>query len=314
MKMKNYPKYLTFSNRNNAPSVLHQHFPLPALNSNKRYFPKNNIVYTILHSKEAEQKFEIAQFYTFLKDTIEVEHFLVIPAIANLNRLNYFIPNKAKEDLFKIATDEGFHAEQSLTFLNILEDQFQIKLEQNTLPPKFIQHLELQKQNPTYETIKELLPIIFGIVTETRISIELGQFAKNSALDSSVRAICLSHSIDEVVHSSQFQALGAWLWEQMNDETKQIVSAAFIDAIIFRNMPDLDALIRCLSYASNLSLEATRKSVLQCYTQDLVISEMLAVCKPTLKYLLKNNMVSQTQINRRINSEMELLKSNYFNT
>jgi hypothetical protein len=311
--MKNYPKYLTFNNRTDTPSVLHQNFPLPIPNYHKRYFPKNNLIFSILNSKEVERKFEIAQFYTFLKDTIEVEHFLVIPAIANINRLNFNIPNKAKEDLFKIATDEGFHAEQSLTYLNSLEEQFQIKLEADTLPPKFIQKLELQKHNPTYEPIKELLPIIFGIVTETRISIELGQFAKNTELDNSVREICLSHSIDEVVHSSQFQALGEWLWNQMDDKIKKIVSASFIDAIIYRNMPDLDALIQCLSFATNLSIEEARKFVLQSYNGDLVLAEMMEVCNPTLKYLLKNNIVSQAQIDNRLNMERDFLNDNLFN-
>ena len=141
IKMKNYPKYLTFRNRNNHPSVLNQNFPLPVPDSNKRYFPKNDLIYSVLNSIEEERKFEIAQFYTFLKDTIEVEHFLVIPAIANINRLDFNIPNQAKEDLYKIATDEGFHAEQSLTYLNSLVEQFQIKLEDDKLPPKFIQKL-----------------------------------------------------------------------------------------------------------------------------------------------------------------------------
>lgn len=311
--MKNYPKYLTFSNRNGTPSVLKQTFPLPVPNSDKRYFPKNNLLYSNLNSIESERKFEIAQFYTFLKDTIEVEHFLVIPAIANLNRLNFYIPNKAKEDLYKIATDEGFHAEQSLGYLNSLVEQFQIKLENDKLPPKFIQKLELQKHNHTYEPIKELLPIIFGIVTETRISIELWQFAKNTELENSVREICLSHSIDEVVHSSQFQALGEWLWEQMEDKLKQIVSASFMDAIIYRNMPDLDALIRCLSFATDLSIEDAQKIVLRNYNEELLIAEMLEVCNPTLKYLLKNKIVSQAQIDDRINIERDFLKKYLFN-
>jgi hypothetical protein len=313
LEMKNYPKYLTFDNRHKTPSVLKQTFPLPVPNSDKRYFPKKNLIYANLNSNEAERKFEIAQFYIFLKDTIEVEHFLVIPAIANLKRINFYIPNKAKEDLYKIATDEGFHAEQSLAYLNSLKELFHIKLEGDKLPPKFIQKLELLKYNPSYEPIKELLPIIFGIVTETRISIELGQFAKNTELENSVREICLSHSIDEVIHSSQFQALGQWLWEQIDNELKPIVSASFLDAIIFRNMPDLDILIECFSFATNLSIEEARKFVLQSYNEDLVIAEMLDVCNPTLKYLLKNKMVSQQQIDDRMNTERSFLKNKLFN-
>ena len=311
--MKNYPKYLTFSNRNNVPSVLNQAFPLPDSNTDKRYFPKNNLLYFNLNSIEYERKFEIAQFFTFLKETIEVEHFLVIPAIANLNRLNFYIPNKVKEDLYKIATDEAFHAEQSLAYLNSLQQQFQINLEDDKLPPKFIQKLEMQKLNKTYEPIKELLPIIFGIVTETRISNELGRFAKDTQLENSVREICLSHALDEVVHSSQFQALGEWLWEQMDDKIKQLVSASFIDALFYRNMPDLDALSLCFSYASNLSIEDSKKIILQSYNEEFVITQMLEICKPTIKYLLKNKMVSQTQIDNRIRIEKDLLKNNFFN-
>ena len=156
------------------------------------------------------------------------------------------------------------------------------------------------------------MPIIFGIVTETRISIELGQFAKNTELENSVREICLSHALDEVVHSSQFQALGEWLWEQMDDKIKELVSASFTDALFYRNMPDVDALTVCFSYASNLSIEDSKKNILQSYTEEVVISEMMEVCEPTLNYLLKNKMVSQTQIDNRIRVEKDLLKNNFF--
>lgn len=311
--MKKYPKYLTFSNRKNAPSVLNQAFPLPDSNTDKRYFPKNNLLHSNLNSITNERKFEIAQFYIFLKETIEVEHFLVIPAIANLNRLNFYIPNKAKEDLYKIATDEAFHAEQSLTYLNCLKQKFQINLKDDKLPPKFIRKLELQKLNKTYEDIKELLPIIFGIITETRISLELGRFAKNTQLENSVREICLSHALDEVVHSSQFQALGEWLWEQMDGKIKKLVSASFIDALFYRNMPDLNALNLCFSFASNLSIDNSKKIILQNYTEESVITEMLEICEPTIKYLLKNKMVTQTQIDDRIKIEKDLLKNDFFN-
>ena len=311
--MKNYPKYLTFNNRNKVPSVLNQAFPLPDPNTAKRYFPKNNLLYSYLHSKEHERKFEIAQFFTFLKETIEVEHFLVIPAIANLNRLNFHIPNKAKEDLYKIATDESFHAEQALAYLNSLQQEFQIHLLDEKLSSKFIQKLELQKLNETNKNIKELLPIIFGIVTETRISNELGRFAKNTQLENSVREICLSHALDEVIHSSQFQALGEWLWAQMDDKIKQLVSASFIDAIFYRNMPDLDALNLCFAFASNLSIEDSKKIILQSYNEELLISETLEVCKPTIKYLLKNKIVSQTQIDNRIAKEKDFLKNIFLN-
>lgn len=310
--MRIYPKYLTFKNNKNIPSVLNQSFPMPDSNTNKRYYPKNSLLLLQphLHSVEIERKFEIAQFYKFLKDTIEVEHFLVIPAIANLNRLPFEIPNNAKEDLYKIATDEAFHAEQSLTYLNSLKQQFQIELENDNQPPLFIQKLELQKRNPNYAEIYELLPIIFGIITETRISIELGKFAKNTQLENSVREICLSHAVDEVIHSSQFQALGIWLWESMNDSLKKLVSESFIDALFYRNMPDLGAIVKCFSFATGLSITDSEKAISESYTKESIFTEMLEICKPTVKYLLKHNMVTQQQIEQRIVLEKEKLPFN----
>jgi hypothetical protein len=305
--MRNYPKYLTFNNRKNVPSVLNQAFPMPDPNTKKRYYPKNNLLQSHLASVEIERKFEIAQFYKFLKETIEVEHFLVIPAIANLNRMSFDIPNKAKEDLYKIATDEAFHAEQSLAYLNSLKQQFEIHLQNENIPPVFIQKLELQKRNPAYEEIIDLLPILFGIITETRISIELGRFAKNTQLENSVRAICLSHAVDEVIHSSQFQALGIWLWESMNDDIRKLVSASFIDALFYRNMPDLDALNQCFAFATDLSITDSKKLISESYSKESIFTEMFEIWKPTVKYLLKNNMVTQEQIDQRIALEKDLL-------
>jgi len=37
-----------------------------------------------------------------------------------VRRLPYEIPAQAEQDLYKLATDEGFHAEQSLQFLTDL--------------------------------------------------------------------------------------------------------------------------------------------------------------------------------------------------
>ncbi|MBR9847514.1 MAG: hypothetical protein GYB35_16070 [Algicola sp.] len=291
--MKAYPKYLTFENRKKTPSVLNQEYPIPKLNSEKKYYPDNKYILPLLSNDENKKKFAIVLFYIFLKDTIEVEHFLVIPAIANLKRLNYPIPNKAKEDLYKIATDEGFHAEQSLVYLNKLKDKFNIEIPNDNKPPRFIAELEKNLEDKSNSEIKHLLPLIFGIVTETRISIELGQFAKNKGLDDSVREICLSHAIDEVVHSSQFQALGEWLWNFFDVRTKELISEAFVDAIIARNLPDIEDLIIAFSIAENISLTKAEEHIKRVYNENILIDDMLEVCEPTLKYLKRINIIDE---------------------
>lgn len=44
--------------------------------------------------------------------------------------------------------------------------------------------------------------VIAGVVTETRVSIELGEFSRNAELVDEVRDTCRSHQEDEIVRSS----------------------------------------------------------------------------------------------------------------
>ena len=127
-----------------------------------------------------------------------------------------------------------------------------------------------------------------------------------------MREICFSHAVDEVIHSSQFQALGIWLWEQLDEQTRPLVSTSFIDALFYRNMPDINSIIDCLSFACDISLEDAKNKVSQNYNNEMVIQEMMEVCKPTVKYLLKNNMVSQLQIDDRMILEKTLLTHQFF--
>ena len=117
MKKEGYPHYLTYTSKETKPSVLKQEFPLPSLESGEVYYPKNILLASCFSSEKEFQEFGAAQFCSFLGDTIEVEHCLVIPAIVSLRRIPFLIPPQPKQDLYKTATDEGFHAEQANSFL-----------------------------------------------------------------------------------------------------------------------------------------------------------------------------------------------------
>src|SRR3954469_8620924 len=115
-----YPRYHTYEDVHRPPSLLSQEYPRPTFQPDENYYPINPLLEPYFSSHDQSRKFGAASFCGFLEDTVEVEHCLVIPAIASLRRLPYDLPPKAEQDLYKLATDEGFHAEQSQQFLSDL--------------------------------------------------------------------------------------------------------------------------------------------------------------------------------------------------
>ncbi|MCC6725784.1 MAG: diiron oxygenase [Saprospiraceae bacterium] len=306
-KSENYPQYLTYQNRKLQPSVLTQEYPLPALGEGEIYYPKNEILLPFFTTEKELQQFGAAQFCTFLSDTIEVEHFLVIPAISSLRRIPFKIPPQPKLDLFKTATDEGYHAEQSLAYLTALVNHFDLPQLEGTLPALFIRRLEQQRLLEPNPVLKDLITIINGIVTETRISIELSKFAINKELSPTVRRICLTHAQDEVIQSSQFQALGKWLWEDFDNDTKALVSSIFIKSTIARSLPDLDSIIASISKATGRTITDASHAVLSRYNEEFLINEMLIAAKPTLQYLEKLGIGNYVSVNASIELEKRSL-------
>lgn len=309
-----YPKYLDYDHRHNLPpSVLTQEYPLPTLGETEVYYPVNKILQPHFTSEKEQQLFGASQFCSFLSDTIEVEHGLVIPSIATLRRIPFKIPDKPKQDLFKTATDEGFHAEQSLAYLTELENHFGIHNFSESLSPLFIRRLEQQRSVLTNPTHKQLITILNGVITETRISHELGMFAKNEELSESIRRICLTHAQDEVIHSSQFQALGHWLWDVFNEETKELASGFLINSTIARSLPDIDNMIISFSNATGRTIEDSNKIVLGEYSEDLLIDLMVHDIEPTLKFLHKLGVDNFISINTAIENERAKLNKELSN-
>lgn len=280
-----YPKYITYAESDIEPSVLSQEFPLPNFSEHECYYPKNRLLDHIFESPGERATFAAANFCGFLADTIEVEHNLVIPAVAAIRRLPFQIPHQAELDLFKTATDEGYHAEQALAYLNDLRIRLGIKMQSDLKPPLFMQRLEEQRDAVKVPFHRDLITVLNGVVTETRISIELSRFAADSQLADSVRRICKTHAMDEKIHASQFRALGTWLWQSFDDETKTLSAKFYIASTIARSMPDLSRLIEYLGEAKGVGVIAATEMVCDSYTADDLIDEMLIAAKPTLHFL-----------------------------
>jgi len=280
-----YPGYATYERIGSRPSVLDQDFPTPAFRANDNYYQVNKTLSPYFHSEGEAQRFGAANFCAFLDDTIEVEHCLVVPAIVSLRRLPYNIPPQPKKDLYKTATDEGYHAEQALQFATDLRGHFGFRSYEQCRAPLFLRRLDHQRSLVSEQSHKDLITVLSGIVTEMRISVELGRFAGDTSLADSVREVCRTHAEDEVIHSSQFRALGRWLWDAFNEDTKIAAADFFVASTIARSLLDVDRIADMLHQSTGRSLGDSRRLAYSVYTEDVLIEEMMAETQATVTFL-----------------------------
>lgn len=306
-RQKRYPKYQSYESLDIKPTVLYQNFHELEVAENLSFYPQNRVLNHLFTSKKENRIFGASSFCSFLGDTIEVEHNLVIPAISKIRRLPYKIPPKPLLDLYKTATDEGFHAEQSLAFLTSLEEKLNFIKAQSISPPLFLRRLGYEIEQEQNQKYKNLLPVINGIITETRISVELSQFATNKNLLPSVRSICKEHAADEAVHSSQFQALGRWLWDAFDESEKERVSNLLVKSMISRSLPDLHDIAQNFCTATRRPLQECENIVFKEYNPQKQVNIMLEAAKPTIQYLKKLGITEYLSIEEMVNAEQEKL-------
>ncbi|MBN3494200.1 MULTISPECIES: diiron oxygenase [Vibrio] len=285
--MNSYPNYLTFSELSKNPTFTEQFFQTEVkIEKNKVFYPKNRSLEPYFSNEFDSQKFGAAQFLGFLHDTIAVEHNIVIPAIRDLHLLPIEVPQTPLEDLYKLVTDEGHHAAQALTFINAIKDLFHLEVyEKDKEMPLFLRKLFDKKEFLETERDIAIFNMIIGVVTETRISKELGLFTNDELINSAVVDNCRSHQEDEVVHASQFRALGKWSWENFNDRQREIVAKIYAETTIARSYPDIDRLGFYFSQASGINRNESRKIISEVYTQDVLMEEMLLAARPTIAFL-----------------------------
>lgn len=287
--MDTYPSYARYDEKKNTPSVLDNDFPVLDASfeaGDKVFYPRNPLLEHCFPSALHSLRFSAACFCGFLHDTIAVEHNLVIPAISSAGYLPFTIPPQVLEDLYQLVTDEGHHAAQAEVFLNSIASRYDIEIHEteNTMP-RFLRRLNEIKTQLDEDVDMLLCDVVAGVVTETRISIELSQFSRNDDLVDPVRDTCRSHQDDEAIHASQFRALGRWMWDNISIEKRSLVAELFAKIIIIRSIPDVDRLAFYLYQTTNLTRQRCKAVIGEIYTQDLLKEEMLIAAKPTIRFL-----------------------------
>jgi P-aminobenzoate N-oxygenase AurF len=286
MYQESYPHFITYDHVKRPPSVVKQTFFTEYVDDGMPLYPENQRLSAYFADESESRKFGAAMFCGFLHDTIGVEHHVVIASIMSLRELPFDLPLAVQKELYKFVTDEGHHAAQSLHLISVLKDQFGIEVfDTGADLPLFVRRLFAQRDQLSTPMEKALFTMIIGVVSETRISVELGQFASNKELTPVVREACRQHMEDEAVHASQFRALGEWSWACLAPEQKSLAAALYAKTTIARSLPDADRIAFYLSQATGRPRVECAEIISGIYTDEVLRDEMLFAAKPTLRFL-----------------------------
>jgi hypothetical protein len=262
-------------------TLLQQDFPLPTQECVGRFYPQDLRLRHYFDDEQQERRFEMLSFASFVTDTIDVEQRIVIPAVAAVRRLPIEVDATLQRDLYSCVADEGFHAEQALFYRQALVGLVGPGTWATEVEPRFMQHLDAMVRLHA-DPERALLEVIHGIVTETRISIELGTFARNSSLCDSVRLLCSSHADDEVFHSRLFQLLAHCLCEQASESLRAQFASGYVASMIHRNVPDRRRIALNFAAATGRSLPDAERIIDATFDENVLLSMAASAALPTL--------------------------------
>lgn len=287
--MRDYSEQINAYNDKIIPSVVKQYFPeiTNEMAEKGNFYPRIKQLDNYFVSSKQERLFGALMMLGFLVDTIAVEHHLVIPVVTKLNDINFNFPSEMKRRLYNTVTDEGHHADQSLSLIDSIKSRFSIlDLDVLNEKPLFLKKLDSFKNSNS--TDADLICLINAVVTETRISKELGVFAKDMSLVDPVREFCETHQSDEVYHSLLFRWLGNIIWDKLNSENRNKAATYFANSIIARNYPDLRRMRIFLSIATGMTEHDATQAIKKEYNQKVINQELRISAIPTIRYLIND--------------------------
>nr|WP_319949648.1 diiron oxygenase [Streptomyces halobius] len=120
-------------------------------------------------------------------------------------RAGLHLPEKMKEDAFKITTDETWHAQFTYDTLKQVERRTGVPTHMPETP-QFVESLDRihRRIDPDLRGIDEL---VFAVVSETLISNMLAEIPRDERLPVSVRELVADHAEDEGKHHAYFSSL-----------------------------------------------------------------------------------------------------------
>jgi len=210
--------------------------------------------------------------YRYLDFTTKLEIVAVNDTVKDL-ALGHSVINPSEEmkiDALKIYTDEAYHA----LFSADLFDQLKKMSGVHPVVPKvpyFLSTLNSIIAEYASESERNLLKLIFVIVSETLITSSLTDIRKDENLPEAVRDVIRDHAMDEARHHAFFSGLLLSIWPMLDRQTRIHCLTRIPDFIFAFVHPDKDAITAEL-HSVGFSRSDADVIVNETYTQPMVES------------------------------------------
>lgn len=234
--------------------------------------PVTNHDLVINSSGERINKILTNHLYRYLDFTTKLEVVAVNDTVKDL-ALGHSVINPSEEmkiDALKIYTDEAYHALFSADLFAQLKSMTGIH---PVVPkvPYFLSTLNKIISEYADESEKNLMKLIFVIVSETLITSSLTDIRKDSSLPEAVRDVIRDHAMDEARHHAFFSGLLMAIWPMLDRRTRIHCLTRIPDFIFAFVHPDKDAITAELC-SVGFSLSDADIIVNETYTQPMIES------------------------------------------
>ncbi|MEW2592250.1 diiron oxygenase [Micromonospora aurantiaca] len=227
----------------------------------------------------------VQQLFGYLHFTTELEELAVIPIVSKISRgrSGLVLPEQMREDAYKIATDEAWHAQFSYDLIRQVESETGVR---RCIPelPAFVGRLDRVRSMLPAE-VRGAEGLMFSIVSETLISSILADLPRDRRLPTAVRELVRDHAEDEGRHHAYFRSLLRIFWSSLSGRQRRQIGPHFPAAIRAFLEPDLRALAGSLSNAG-LSAEAAEQVLSESYPQEATTRTIAASAATTVRYLV----------------------------
>jgi hypothetical protein len=233
--------------------------------------------------EDVQRRFLVQTLYQYLNFTSELEDLAVIPVAMDLsrNRSGLDLAVNARQDAYKIVTDEAWHAQFS-------HDLYQQIAEATAEPaPPTRLPLFVERLNAVREHLVAGLPavgqLLFAIVSETLVSSLLAKLPHDTRLPRAVRDTVADHAVDEGRHHAYFRKVLQYLWATLSHGERRRVGPWVPVVILAFLEPDYRAVADSLA-SLGLSAEEIEQVIVDVYPRERVLSTAAAAARPTIRY------------------------------
>lgn len=220
--------------------------------------------------------------------------------ICNLIRTPDFLdwlPEKMKDDAYKLYADEAGHAEMSHALIRKIElytGQKSLRIR-----PRFLEVLDSLTDGLSIEKAN-MMKLFFVIVSETLISSTLKDMPIDKSLQKAVREFAKDHAIDEGNHHNYFKQLFSMVWPKLSYSEQLEIGQKIPQMVIGFLYPDGNALTRILQQFPE-QIPNPNLIIAEILSKDDIQTDINIAARATLNILKKGGLFKNEVIKHRFN-------------